>query len=440
MRLTRSAVFFAAFLLSFAIYKIPLFQLEAGWLPLGKTLLAVREITAPSLAWFLSALVLQAIAFITAFFFLRTFSWKKGMLLVASTPIFILVANVILLWLIPIYFLVERDMASEVGNLEKVCSIPDASIAQVNSGANLSLVHAGEALLVTRAGRNRTLLKMPACQLIALDGQFDGSNIDAVAPGGHILHRQMNGAIAYLNPDLNEIERQPQPDGDSYWKPIITDDGRALAWLDRVQSEGIRGANRIHLRNLATGEERLLQVALSGLDQVELLGARSIDGPFTIAKFRNAIFEFDREGEVLRGPVSPEGIYDARWGFVWLNGGWIAWDGYREDGRSRIVWNIPNGRGERSIPRGRSIDALTVAADGDLIAVSVSSNLRVGGIQSAVFAFRTGTGQEIYRRQYPGRQRSGVAFLGDEYLAVDERQANQWSVGVYRIPKPDENP
>ena len=120
-----------------------------------------------------------------------------------------------------------------------------------------------------------------------------------------------------------------------------------------------------------------------------------------------------------------------------MNDGWIAWDGYREDGQSRIVWDIPNGRGEFAIPLGRSIDALTVSENGDLIAVAISSNLRIGGIQSAVFVFHTDTGEEVYRKRHPVHMRPTVAFLEDQYLAVTEMQDGQTSVVVYRIPNAD---
>ena len=437
MRLRRITGFLAPFALSFAIYLIPLFHLEAGWLALGKVLSGMRDVAPLSLAWMLATLVLQLAAFLAFHWLLRRFSWRKLLLLVAAGPLVVFGANVILLWWLPLLFLVERDAAPEIGSLESVCSIPGASIAQVNSGADLSLVRAGEAWLVTGAGQLRTVLKMPGCQLIPLNGRFDGSTIDAVAPGGHVLHRQASGTVAYLDPALNGFRRLSNPSGVSYWKPILSDDGKALAWLERTSSESGSKTTRLHLRNLTSGEERIVPMVFEARDQLELLGVSSWDGPYTVARYKNAISAIDPNGKVLRGPVSPDGIYDARWGFVWLNGGWIAWDGYREEGRSHIVWNIPNGRGTLSVPLGRRIDSLSVSADGDLIAVSVSSNLRIGEIQSAVFAFRTETGEEVYRRRHPVHMRSSLAFLGEEHLAVTELEAGQASVVVYRMPMAD---
>ena len=434
MNLSRKNGLVAAFALSFAVYLIPLFHLETGWLVLGKALSGVRDVGALSFAWILIALVLQSAAFIAVHWLLTRFSWRNVLLFGAASPLVVFGTNLILLWWLPLLLLVERDPAPEIGSLEKVCSIPNATIAHVRSGANLSMVRAGETWLVTGRGQLRSLLKMPGCQLSHLDGHFDGSTIDAVAPGGHVLHRQVGGAIAYLNPALNEFRRLSGPDGASYWKPVLSDDGMALAWLDRISSGSGNKVTRLNLRNLASGEERIVTIALQGPDQIELLGVHSWDGPHTLAQYRNAIFAIDRDGKVLRGPVSPDGIYDARWGFVWLNGGWVAWDGYRDDGRSNIVWNVPSGRGRLSIPLGRRIDSFSVSAEGDMIAVATSSNLRIGEIQSAVFAFRTETGEETYRRHYSVHSKSTVAFLGDEYLAVAEIEAGQASVVVYRMP------
>lgn len=418
---------------SFAIYLIPLFHLEAGWLSLGKTLSGIGEVTAMSLAWILSVLILQGIAFLAVFLLVTRFGWRTILLFVVAIPLFVLGANMVLLWWIPFYFLVERDTAPDLGSLEPVCSIPGASLAQVSAGADLSLVRAGEAWLVTGDGTRRMLLRMPGCGLVPLNGRFENSTIDAVAPGGRVLHRQINGTIGYLDPASEDFEPQTLHDKVSYWKPILSDDGRALIWLDRARSEGSRVQTRLYLRERVTGDVRILPVAPTGSDQIELLGARSIDGPFTLAQFRNVIFAIDAGGGVLSGPVSPDGIYDARWGFVWLEGGWIAWDGYREDGRSRIVWNIAAGRGMKTIPLGQSIDSLTVAANGRLIAVSVSGNLRLGDAKGSVFAFRTDTGREVYRRRSPVHFRSAVAFLRTEYLAVTEPDAQRSVVRVYRV-------
>jgi len=437
LRPSRSAGFFMAFLLSFAIYLIPLFHLEAGWLSIGKTLSGIRDASNTSLAWIFAVLILQVSTFLAALWFLTRVNWIRILVFVAAFPVLVVGANLILLWWIPLLMLVERDTAPELGSPEQVCSIPGATVAQVRSGSDLSLVHAGEAWLDTSGGLARSVLTMPGCQLIAMDERFDSTTIDAVAPGGVVLHRQIEGAIAYLDPASNGFATVSKPDGVAYWNPILSDDGQVLVWLDRTASDDGRRTPRLHLRNLSGEEERIIPIRIPGPDQIELMGARSRNGPFTLARFRNAIFEIDQNGEIVRGPVSPDGIYDARWGFVWLNGGWIAWDGYREDGRSRIVWDIPNGRGVRSVPLGQRIDSVTVAANGDLIAVAVSSNLRIGDIQSSVFAFRTDTGEEAYRRRHRVHMRSAVAFLGDEYLAVTEMKANQGTVGVYRMPATD---
>ncbi|MDJ1018205.1 MAG: hypothetical protein QNJ35_16970, partial [Paracoccaceae bacterium] len=308
MRLSHGASFLAAFAVSFAVYLIPIFNLEAGWLLLGEALASGGDFTVRSISWLLVALLLQVVVFLTVLWLLARFSVVRIMLLLALAPFGVLIANLVLLWGIPFLLLVERDPAEEVGSLEQVCTIPDATIAQVRSGAEGSLERAKEVWLVTGDGRSRTLLRMPDCQLIPLKGIFDGSTIDAVAPGGRVLHRQGSGAIGYLEPASDGFELPTQPGPVAYWKPILTDDGSGLVWLNHASFDGASKALRLHVRNLETGDERVIPIDLPGLDQLELLGARSMDGPFTLARFRNAIFEVDLDGRVLKGPLSPDGI------------------------------------------------------------------------------------------------------------------------------------
>jgi hypothetical protein len=130
----------------------------------------------------------------------------------------------------------------------------------------------------------------------------------------------------------------------------------------------------------------------------------------------------------------PPGVYDARWGFRWLDGGWVAWDGYREEGRSRIVWSLPAGNGEVAIPRGRNIESLSVDPGGRYIAVSVATGLSIGNTKSAVFLFRTADGQELFRRYHPTHSRNRLAFLGGNYLAMTRNENGQSFIDVYRIP------
>ncbi len=64
-------------------------------------------------------------------------------------------------------------------------------------------------------------------------------------------------------------------------------------------------------------------------DQFGLIGADTEKGRFTLTRFRNEILAIDRQRHMTIGPISPPSSYDVRWGFRWLNGDWVSWDGYR---------------------------------------------------------------------------------------------------------------
>lgn len=211
-----------------------------------------------------------------------------------------------------------------------------------------------------------------------------------------------------------------------------------LPRLERSRIDGDPTVHRLRARNLADSREHTIELDLLSRDQFELIGARSQSGPFTLAKFRNAILSVDLEGEIIRGPISPVGVYDARWGFRWLQDGWVAWDDYREEGRSNVVWDLPAGRGSKAIPLGRDIDSLSIAEDGSVIAVSMSSSISIGDTRSAVVLFQTSDGGEIYRQYQPKFTRTNLAFLGRHHLASANSEDSQASVDVYRIPMPQE--
>jgi hypothetical protein len=330
--------------------------------------------------------------------------------------------------------LVEADTKPEQGELEKVCSVANATIAQVHSGTDLSLARAGEVWVIIAPGRRRARLAMPDCRVHAVSAPEVGSTMDRVAAGGYLLYRTEKGSLAYAAPGLGNPVTLSTPSQPSYWNPVLSDDGAALVWLDRQPMQSGLRPHSLRLRHLPDGREEAIALDHSARDQLELIGAASPSGPFTIAQYRSKIFSVDIRGTKIRGPVEPPEIYDARWGFRWVNGGWVAWDGYREEGRYRIVWALPTGRGTIVIPRGRGIETLSIAADGSFIAASVSSNLNIGRTNSNVFVVRTDSAEEIYRRYLPTYARTRVAFLGNRYLAMTQSMNGQSFVDIYRIP------
>ncbi|NNE79184.1 MAG: hypothetical protein HKN18_02830 [Silicimonas sp.] len=423
-----------ALALSFSVYLIPIYNLHAGWQLLGVVLFSGTGASPLSVAWIAAALLIQGLAFVFLFWVIRRFRWSRLAALVAAAPVFVIVANYGLLYAIPLFVLVENDASPEFGKLELVCSVDNAAIAQVRAGSDLGLVRAGEVRLIDTHQMTLSILNMPGCMVTSQGAPDLGLTVDAVAPGGHLLHRSKNGELRYFNLETGASRPLDAPNGASNWSPILSDDGVVLAWLERVRLQGSPHSHRIRTRNLSDGTEQTINLDFTARDQLELIGASLVDGPFTIAKFRNEFFRVDRNGDIVRGPISPEHLYDARWGFQWLENGWVGWDGYRSEGRYYIAWATPAGRKAFPIPRGRGLDSVSIARDGSVIAAAYSSNISIGNVEGAIVLVRTSDGEEIFRQKLPRFSRTNLAFIGDRHLAISRTESNQALVDVYRIP------
>lgn len=440
-RMSRRRALLAAFVLSFAAYLIPLFNPHAGLVPLGAAFVALAEPSTYAVAVAAAAVAIQVILGALLFWLLRSRRRRNWLVLVVALPLLAYGANAALLYVVPLAVLAEADTRPETGQLEEVCSVPGVYLVQVRSGVDLGLERAGEAWVVRHDDRRRARLTMPGCRLAAVPAPPVGSTMDHVAPGGYLLFRRDDGNLAYLAPEGPAPRAADSPSPEKYWRPILSNDGRALVWLERKATETAGRAYRLHLHlrrmdpsSPTVAGEETVALDLPLPDQFELIGADTEEGVFTLARFRNEILAVGREGQRLKGPVSPAGIYDARWGFRWLDGGWVAWDGYREEGRSRVVWSLPAGSGEVVVPKGHRIKSLAVDPDGRYIAMSVETRLSIGSIKSAVFLLRTSDGQEVFRRYHPTRSRIHLAFLGGGHLAMTRREDGPDSVAVYRVP------
>lgn len=444
----RGKALLIAFVLSFAVHLIPLFNVHAGLVPLGLLWAGLwAEPTAMTAAMAAGALVLQALAGTLLFWVARGFRWWKLLGLAVALPLFTYGANLVFLIAIPLAVLVESDDRPEVGELSLLCSLPGATLAEVRSGSDLVLERAGEAWVFLHDGGGRAILTMPGCRSEQMPTGKMGSSVNQAAPGGYFLFTPRAGGLAYLAPGLEApLEVAPPPEEKVYWRPTLSDDGKAVAWLDREPGDANLQPHRLRLRYLADGRAEAFPLTFDPRDQLEVIGADTVRGRYTLARHRNEILAVDGTGQLVWGPVSPPGIYNARWGFRHIEGGvdggdlagqgWVAWDGYREEGRSRVVWSLPSGSGEFVVPKGRGINSLAVAPDGRHIAFSLESRLSIGTIKSSVTLLRTADGREIYRRFHPQYARTRLAFLGNSALAMTRSQEGQAFTDVYALPSP----
>jgi hypothetical protein len=437
---TRGKALLGAFAISFAVYLIPLLNVHAGWMPLGVLWGGLATPSTFSFAVAAGAILFQAFAFASLYWLLRHGQryWRYWKAIVFGIlPLGIAIANLLFLIVIPTLVLVEFDTRPETGELHRVCTLPDATLAQVHSGTGLGLERAGEAAIILHSGYGRGRLTMPDCKATPLAATKMGSSMDHAAASGHLLYRANKDSHAYVGPGMDGPRPLANPPGTKYWEPILSDDGRAIAWLDRTPRQSGPPPYRLHLRRLDTGAEETIPMSLSPRRQFDLIGADTADGPFTLARHRNEILTVDRNGTTIRGPVSPLGIHNARWGFRWVADGWVAWDGYREDGASRVVWSLDSNDGESGaliLPRGQGIESVAIAPDGRHIAVSMDTKLNLGIGKSAVLLLRTSDGKELYRRYHPLHSRVRLAFLGNDHIAMTRSFKGGGAIDVFRVP------
>ena len=432
---SRGKALLGAFGLSFTVYLIPLFNIHAGWIPLGVLWGGFTDPSILTFAMATGALVFQGLAFALLYWLLRGTRWWRWLVAAGAVPVAAISANVLFLLAIPALVLVEFDMRPETGDLSRVCTLQNATLAQVHSGTGLGLERAREAPVILLDGYKRGRLTLPDCQTIPVAAPKAASGMDHVAAGGHLLFRASKGGHAYVNAGMKAPRPLKNPPEKKYWNPVLSDDGRAVAWLDRAPGRSGPPPYRLRLRRLDTGAEETIPLSLPPRGQFVLIGADTADGPFTLARHRNEILAIDRTGTTVRGPVAPPGVHNARWGFRWVGDGWVAWDGYREDGASRVVWSLgARNSGEFILPRGQGVETVAVAPNGRHIAVSMDTTLNLGVGKSAVVLLRTSDGTELYRRYHPLYSRVRLAFLGDDHLAMTRQVKGGGVIDVYRVP------
>jgi hypothetical protein len=435
----RSALWLAG-LGSIGVYAAPILGVHGdGWL--GKALLgAFYEGWALWLVLALGVgLLLQLGAGVVLFWVLRRPSWASFLGLVASVPLFLFTVQAAYLWLIPLLLLVEPDWAPEVGEAEVVCTVEDAWLAPIRSGTRLHLERAAEAWVAFADDRRFGVLTMPDCHVSSLPGTEAGMAYSSVAPGGHIVYQPGTGSgdessLLLMRPGLERPVELPPPLDVEHWLPVLSDGGEAVGWIRRHETADGGSEWRMHIRDLTTEAERSVVLEQPPNAQLTLLSFRDDGSEYVFYRYRNELVVLDVEGRAVDEPVRPDGTQGFSHDIRRVEGGWVAWDSYRDDReRARIVWSLPDGAGVHEVPKGRSITSVAVDPTGHLIAVSTTRGVGVGKIDDAVFVFRASDGVETYRRRRPAYSRTQLAFLGSDALALSPGFSAGGGVDVVRL-------
>lgn len=445
---TKRGVFWKALIASFSVYLLPLVTVHVvlvwGWAVWAEFVEDRGGREAPWLAADAAlALGIQAAAFGVFFWIFSGRGWR-WLALAAAVPAFAAFLNTAYLWVLPQYFLIEAETAPETGDWTLACRVEDATLLPVRQPATPDLARRGEAwVLSPAASATWRRLTGPDCALEApaYAPPAVGGSLVAVAAGGAALYAASGGdppgtRYWHLDPESGAATPLDPPPDARTWLPALARDGRAVGWLERDRVDGAT-RYRLRTREVATGRERA--VLLDGLDGIgpRILALDGFEGAAILAQYPAEVLTFDAAGARVGEAIRPEGIEHIGDGFVRLEGGWVAWETYREKGRVRLVWDLPAGAGRREIPLGSGITDLAVSPGGALVAVSTTSNLNIGDTEDSVFVLRTRDGGEVFRRYHRKYTRTQLAFLGARHLAMtrfDRATGEAW-VEVLEVPQ-----
>lgn len=448
-----------AALLSCSIYALPLVGPHAIFF-LGESLLSATRHERP-IAWIAAelsvALAMQIGAGAIWYWILGHPVSLRPFVLVVAVPVFFAVAEWCYLIALPTRFLIERDAKVEQRAWSAACTVPNESLVVV--GYKPVTVGAGDTLLVsdpTARLARLTVTTAPGtattCRVSALGLPPPTANVSPVWIGddGRALLSSTSkdtGSQAWLwiaargatPTPLDEPAGRRSIDG----PPVISRDGHMVAWLTPVPNSGQPPALSIVVRRLPTPETFTTPSVAPGDVVIDLsrLGPASFVLREVDTKMREVLLAMNErtfvtvgfDGVARGSPLRPEGVDTLHMTFRRVGDGWIAWDGYKEDGYT-IAWSQPAGRGSHRIPKGRSITDVGVHPDGRLIALSVTTSLSIGDVRDAVYVLRAADGGEVFRHYLPRYARSAVLFPSRDLFAYTDWDGTGAATIVLRIP------
>ncbi len=435
----------AAFLLSFLVYLVPILHVHGATLVgiyLWAALVEGRNGREPLwLAMDAGFAVAMQIAWFFALRWILTGSRLRWLLLAGLAPVTAVAVVWTYLLVIPALFLIETDEAPETGDWPVACSVAGAGTVGLPTGVTLALERAGEAWIRFGDG-GYGVLSMPDCRVVRRELFFPGvrGSVGYIAPGGTVYYRMDSDGDGtfehwYLKEGKTAPKRLEAPAGIDHWTPVVDAAADTMAWLETKRNDDRKLLGYvIAVRTLPDGPEFRVPLQMERRSSALLLDLDLAAGRFIVLGNYSAVHTIGLDGRAMNKPVQPAGFENIGTSFRLLSGGWVAWDGYRENARYRVGWSLPAGSGMFDIPKGRGITAVSVDSTGRHIAVSVSGNLSIGSIEDSVRVIRVADGKEVWRRYMPRYTRSQVAFLGSGYLAVTHIVAGQARVDVLEIP------
>lgn len=266
------------------------------------------------------------------------------------------------------------------------------------------------------------ILRTPGCTIepAAIPATAPAPGLHQALPDGSVVYVTMERGTAaqtfwLLRRGASEPRALQPPDGATASAPLVSDAGDWVAWPRRSATRELS----LVIEPLESGDpivftHPLLQratVVPADLD----MAAREV----TLNRDLSSFVRLRLDGTSGWGPIQPD-IAAQDGTFRYVDGRWLAWDAYVEDGRYRLAWVTPAGAARREVPRGRAITAGALDPRGRYVAISTTTALNIGQIRDTVLVLRTTDGSEVFRRSLSSYTRSQVAFLGEEYFAYTE--------------------
>jgi hypothetical protein len=221
---------------------------------------------------------------------------------------------------------------------------------------------------------------------------------------------------------LLPLESPPDAQG----SPVLATGGEAVAWLQAIAGTGPPVLLRVVVRpwRRDAGADVVIPLEPFGAARYAIADVSVADRDVLL--WRNdqpLLVGFDGQVRPLPFDITEVPAYETHARRV--AGGWVAWDGYREDGPYRIVWSLGTRRGTHAAARGRGITSVAVDPTGSFIAVSETTALSIGEARDVVYVIRTDTGADVFRRYLPRYARSEVAFLDGGLFAYADLEGTR---------------